>query len=207
MTDLTDEQLREMRRLWRHEPSVFDALDELLAHRARVAREAQLEAALREARKRIFDSKHNAMFSSKDMIVKDIAGLLPRIDAALAQPAGSGANKTRQSELDRPSARTTNGDENGDLGQVVAAPSCEQSASKSDEEAAKKVAYLPTVDEHAVWRHTHILSALAQARAEGKAEGMEAAAKIALYWRIHAVNPASIVACEQIAAAIREAKP
>jgi hypothetical protein len=48
------------------------------------AKNAELVAALEEARKRILDCRDHAMFSSKDTVVKHVAELLPRIDAALA---------------------------------------------------------------------------------------------------------------------------
>jgi hypothetical protein len=43
----------------------------------------KMREALVKARQRIFDCKHNAMFSSKDTIVRHVAELLPEIDAAL----------------------------------------------------------------------------------------------------------------------------
>lgn len=95
MTDkLTDEQLRQMacgqpasNQAW------VRAATELLALRAE---RAKLEALLMEVRQRVYDCKHNAMFSSKDTIVTYMYELLPHIDAALAQPAESGATTTGQ---------------------------------------------------------------------------------------------------------------
>ena len=81
MTDhLTDEQLREwrdnwVRANWGH-PIAVEVFDELLALRARVA---QLEAALRNVRK--YAEDHD------DEFVPFV------VDAALAQPAESGAGE------------------------------------------------------------------------------------------------------------------
>lgn len=183
---LTDEQLR----FWRLQyPQLREVFDELFAHRAPGAREAQLEAALRQIKGLSYpDRAHRKELQDRLMQIIDICNAAL---SGIAQPAESGATARnlflkewadgvdRQEDVPR-----------------------EQSAS-NDEEAARELFQekLATIadDDRCI---ALIAADRAQARAEGKAEGMEAAARI--FEDLSEDN----VCRTDIAAAIRaEAKP
>lgn len=160
---LTDEQLRDLLYSTPNPTEARAAIHELLALRARVAREAQLVAALREAKRRV-ECFRDGVFTDKGA-----NNAIAAIDAALsgsAQPAESGATLVQQI-ADKGQPYPWEPKE----GDIRAGRPREQSAATNDE-IALDLARPRTAFGMQTWP-SDIKAALDQARAEAQAAEQE----------------------------------